>query len=202
MICSIVAVAQNAKTTNTSAFSPCTVHAGTNPFPPTSHPEQEPGNIFTNESLSLIHPRNLNHCPQSFWAPGGVVRPDTHLCRWGPPWWWPACIYHSSWPSWMASAWSCACGRPPARRAEGKEERSGELNGCQQVRGQWKHNWSFSNDIFASGCTSGSDIFDALWQHLASADRFTCVFVPLYFPSFTWTWNILASKLTILLPKS
>lgn len=96
-------------------------------------------NIMVNESLSHPQVTHFNLPPAQTWSwtpseGGGSNFPDTHLCRWVPPWWWPACIYRNSWPSWMASAWSGGCGRPPARRAE---ERRGRKGDQEQVG--WMH---------------------------------------------------------------
>lgn len=144
------------------------MHAGMDPSL-ASHPEQESGEhewiALSSNSRNLTRPlsghkslvlisRLLRFRVE---LPAAANIPDTHLCRWGPPWWWPACIYHSSWPSWMASAWRCVCGRPPARRAEGRRGRK---------RDQERVGWTDASRSAANRNTFGiQQWYIRLWLH-------------------------------------
>lgn len=149
---------------------------------------------------SLIHSRNLNptavwsqitpfNLPSAqiqSWTPSGIQHPDTHLCRWGPPWWWPACIYHSSWPSWMASAWRCVCGRPPARRAVGRrgrkrdQERVVWVDASRSTANRNTSSIQWYIHLAAHGSLISVMGFDSIWFQLTGSPASLLYFVFFY----------------------
>lgn len=105
-----------------------------------------PANLSRNQEVVVTNHSSRPSRPQ-----------ETHLCRWSPPWWWPACICRSSWSSWTASSWRCACGRPPARRAVGGRGRKRDQEGVGPI-GASGSTASKAHLVLwsdTSGCTSG-----------------------------------------------